>query len=299
MKKTIALFVALILAFSCLTLVSCGGDEESSSKVESSLASETISEELSASAEEKSNEASDPSSVEVSEEASSESSEEKSEESEESEVVSEEASEESSEEKSEESEETDRSEEPEKSEEVSEDKPADISQSKAYQLLTQIDKSKGAYLKTTVEQGTVKIVVELGVLGDNSFSKNGMIMGNTSNSTTEIIKDGKVYKLIEATKAYTVAENTSEKDAFTAYIDNLLSAATYEKTVTEEIEGVSYTVDFFKNTSDQSEIKIYVSSENKVEYLLVGGMLSKVEMSETLPEGCFDIPEDYTLSPAA
>ncbi len=273
MKKTLSTLLVLALALSCFLLASCGGSEESSEAVSSS-SSEA---ESSATSEEASVESavSEEASVEsaVSEEASVESavSEEASE------VVSEEASEESA-----------------VSEEVSEELP-DISESVSYKLLTEINPEKEFYFSATAQQGTMSIGREIGVFQGKSFLKN--IMGNMA--MTEIIKDGKKYTVNEAAKTYTVADAGNTENAFASFVDGLLGAATYTKSAQEDLNGATYTVDTFKLTADGSEVKIYVSSENKVEFLFMSNLLFDVEISETLPEGCFDIPADFVDSTPA
>ncbi|MBO7253846.1 MAG: hypothetical protein J6V36_00925 [Clostridia bacterium] len=300
MKKFFTLFLASIIIAS---FVSCGEEESSVVSDNSSISvnfSEEASKDLSNSTEESETESAEESKAESTEESETESAEESETESaEESETESAEESEtesteESETESTEESEaETSEDVSEELSEEVSLEDPEDaasLEETMSYKLITSIDASKGFYFSMSASQQSTTVSMNTGIFGDKYFAESVSPFG----ASKTIVKDGKEYLLNSMTKTYTVADSKQTiAEIMTGFIDGLFGSVEYVKTVREEVNGVVYLVDCFKSTGDGSEAKIYVNADNRVDYMLIMGVLFEVEMGETLPEGCFDIPADY------
>lgn len=309
MKKLFTLFLVAAIACSSVALTSCSDDGESS--VASGVTSDATSNESAASADESAASA-DESAASADESAVSEEesavSEEESVASEEESVVSpgEPASseEESSEEESseEESSEEESSEEESSEEESSEEEisipteiPEDVKATATYKYLAGIDKTKGMTVKTNL----------LGMdmcacnLGENIYMKISVEMEGYSNKTTMILKDDKVYVLNDIEKTYTVSSKEDMESMGSSFnvVDEepgqLLKSHVYVSTTTEEYEGATYTVDIFKNTESDQEMKYYLDSKGHLKFMF-SGMMTPFEIEEGVIEGCFDIPADYT-----
>gem|GEM_PF-3802822 len=317
MKKLFTLFLVAAIACSSVALTSCSDDGESS--VASGVTSDATSNESAASTDESAASA-DESAASADESAASAdesaASADESAASEEESIASEEESvaEESSEEESsaEESSEEESSEEESSAEESSEEEsseeesseeessapaeiPEDVKATATYKYLAGIDKTKGITMKTNL----------LGMdmcacnLGENIYMKISVEMEGYSNKTTMILKGDKAYVLNDIEKTYTVSSKEDMESMGSSFnvVDEepgqLLKSHVYVSTTTEEYEGATYTVDIFKNTESDQEMKYYLDSKGHLKFMF-SGMMTPFEIEEGVIEGCFDIPADYT-----
>jgi len=138
---------------------------------------------------------------------------------------------------------------------------------------------------------------------------------------TVIIKDGATYSLNDAEKTYAVAEGNPFGDDFVSSLTSLFAEIAsfdgYEfvSTTTEEVEGVTYTVETFKEKETEEIEKYYIDADGNVvtvidsegttelefdgEGLVMTNGEDVVGFGAGVIDGCFDIPADYTEVSAA
>jgi hypothetical protein len=263
MKKLLALVLVAVMAFSCLVLASCGDKkEETSTASENSTAAsadESKAEESATSTEESAASADESA---VSEEATSEEATSE-------DVTSEDAT----------------------SEDAPVEIPEDVKATASYKYFSSVDLTKGFTFKTDL----MGAKVSMSVLGENVYMETSIEMEGFSQSAKVIVKDGKAYMLDDAKKTYTVSEATGDEllipvDEFS--VEAIFGDLTFVSTTTEELEGVTFTVDTFK-ASEGTDAKIYMDAEGKVVMMGDAEMMVPFELTNTIPEGCFDIPADY------
>ncbi len=254
MKKLFALLLVAVMTLSIFALASCG-DEETSKE-----ASKEESSAVSETASEATSEATSETASEATSEATSETA---------SEVASEDAS------------------------DASTDAPAgDITETASYKYVSSIDYTKGVTAIVSVDAGVFKMVNTVCALGSNNYVEMVTTTSEGTESMRVLTKDGKSYVFDDASKTYIVSDATDSEEEFT--VEALFGDLSYVSSTTEELNGVTYTVDNFKTISGGEDAKFYVDAEGVIKYALMDGAVVGFEVKEGVIEGCFDIPADYT-----
>ena len=218
--------------------------------------------------------------------------------------VEESSEEESSEEESseEESSEEESSEEESSEEEISipTEIPENVKATATYKYYANIDNTNGLTVKTNL----FGMDLCMCVFGEKAYMKVSVEFEGESMSTAVIIKDGKGYTLNDAEKTYVVASEEEIESMSSMFElaksdpEEVLKGHIYVSTTTEEYEGVTYTVEAFKNLENDQDVEYFIDSEGKIVFSRTIGIMSPCEIIEGVIEGCFDIPADYTETTA-
>ena len=207
-----------------------------------------------------------------------------------SEATSEAASEESSEEASEVASEEESEEE---SEEVSEEIPEEVKETASYKAVASIDYANGVTIKTDID--FMGISMTICSKGEDLYVYMEMAIEEATQIYTIIIKEGKTYTFDEVLKTYAVIEGVESPVDLEEYkAETMFAGLSFVSTTTEEIDGVTYTVEIFA-TADDMETKYYLDAEGNIKMTSAMGITIPLEISASVIEGCFELPslDDY------
>lgn len=183
------------------------------------------------------------------------------------------------------------------SEEASAEIPEDVKATASYKYFEAIDFTQGVTVKSTVDlMGMAVINMTICAMGEEVY----MYTESTAEGVTAVgkiyVKDGKTYTFDETNKTYFVVDGVEGIETIEDYkVENMFEGVSLVSTTTEEIEGVTYTVDTFA-TADDMESKYYLDAEGNVKMISEMGMVMPFEFTAGVIEGCFELPnlDEYT-----
>lgn len=184
------------------------------------------------------------------------------------------------------------------SEEASAEIPEDVKATASYKYFEAIDLAKGVTVKTTVDfMGMAVIDMTICAMGEEVYMYKETTAEGVTTVSKILVKDGKTYTFDETKKTYKVIDGVEGIETVDAYkVENRFSGVAFVSATTEEIEGVTYTVETFA-TKDNVETKYYLDEEGNFKLVYEKGMVMPLEVTTGVIEGCFELPnlDEYTL----